>query len=145
MAVMEYLDPRDGWVRLSDLVPETARGLAPAVRAALSVAHGLVLGPLAPDPGSLALAAAHALQSADGGVTVHGDMRPPNVMVRLTASFELAPDEPNPVRFLDFDWAGVAGVVRCPGFLNPKLKWPAGMVAGKPLSQALDREMLAAM
>jgi len=125
MVGMELLDPDAGWRRLSDVPTAAARKLSPEVQRAL--------------------AAAHALQTTDGGVTVHGDMRPPNVMVRLTASFELAPDEPNPVRFLDFDWAGVAGVARCPGFLNPKLKWPAGMAAGEPLSQALDREMLAAM
>ena len=34
--------------------------------------------------------------------------------------------KPNNVRFLDFDWAGVAGEDTYPPFMNPEIAWPAG-------------------
>ena len=121
MVGMEYLDPAAGWVRLADVRSDQAEALRPDVRRALAKAHALRL---------------------DDRSTVHGDVRPPNVMVRLTAG-ELK--GPRPICFVDFDWAGVAGVARCPGFLNKNIKWPAGMQPGELLTQDLDRELLATM
>ena len=54
-----------------------------------------------------------------GSLGAHGDMRLPNVAV-------LFENNQWHVRFLDFDWAGVAGEDMYPPFMNPKIGWPAG-------------------
>ena len=54
-----------------------------------------------------------------GAVGAHGDMRLPNVAVLLE-------DRQWHIRFLDFDWAGVAEKNTYPPFMNPKIAWPAG-------------------
>jgi hypothetical protein len=47
-----------------------------------------------------------------------------------------------PVRFVDFDWAGVQGVRRYTSFLSAKIAWPEGVAGGQPLQQAHDRAWL---
>lgn len=66
-----------------------------------------------------ALLRAQNVEIGMGALGAHGDMRLPNVAVLL---------EPNQwhTRFLDFDWAGVAGEDTYPAFMNPKISWPAG-------------------
>ena len=66
-----------------------------------------------------ALRRAQNVQICMGALGAHGDMRLPNVAVLF---------ETNQwhVRFLDFDWAGVAGEDVYPPFMNPKIRWPAG-------------------
>ena len=54
-----------------------------------------------------------------GAPGAHGDMRLPNVAVLLE-------DNQWHIRFLDFDWAGVAGEDTYPPFMNPKIAWPVG-------------------
>ena len=51
---------------------------------------------------------------------VHGDIRPPNVM--LCPSSE--PGTAHVAYLIDFDWAGKEGVVKYPGNLNPRILWP---------------------
>jgi len=44
---------------------------------------------------------------------VHGDLRLPNILVGVG----------NLVKFVDFDWAGQAGQVLYPPFMNPRVSW----------------------
>ena len=71
--------------------------------------------------------------------TVHGDLRIPNIMVRMT------PDNVVEVRFVDFDSAGVEwagkGGARCPTVIARAL-FPKSVVAGGALSQSSDRDTL---
>lgn len=66
-----------------------------------------------------ALLQAHSVAITMGTTGAHGDMRLPNVAVRLEG-------QQWHVRFLDFDWAGVAGKHMYPPFMNPEIKWPSG-------------------
>ncbi len=66
-----------------------------------------------------ALLKAQTVEIRMGAVGVHGDMRLPNVAVLLE-------DHQWHVKFLDFDWAGVAEKSTYPPFMNPKIAWPAG-------------------
>ena len=54
-----------------------------------------------------------------GTTGAHGDMRLPNVAVHLE-------DQQWHVRFLDFDWAGVAKEHSYHPLMNPKVTWPLG-------------------
>ena len=66
-----------------------------------------------------ALQQAHCVEITMGTTGAHGDMRLPNVAVRL--------EGPQwHVRFLDFDWAGVAKEHTYPPFMNPEITWPSG-------------------
>ena len=125
IVVMECLSSEAGWRGLGELAPELAVTFFPAVRAALALAH--------------------SLRTADSQATVHGDMRVPNVMVRSGAASPSGSADGGAaeVRFVDFDWAGVAGEVACPTFVNPAVAWPAGMAPGAKLRQEWDRELLA--
>ena len=92
-----------------------------------------------PEESRQALRAAHAL-----GGHVHGDMRGTNIMVRKRRPAPGLPSDGGyDVRFIDFDWAGEDGVVRCPTFINPEAGWPPGMKVGVPLTQQLDCQTLA--
>lgn len=53
---------------------------------------------------------------------VHGDVRPPNILIE-----EGEGAEESRVRVLDFDWAGEAGKVHYPFNLSPEIKWPKGV------------------
>ena len=60
-----------------------------------------------------------ALGHLRSGHFVHGDLRPPNVVMRVND------DGTTTAVLIDFDWAGKAGKVRYPrGRLNRKVKWP---------------------
>ncbi|KAI5076703.1 hypothetical protein GOP47_0008768 [Adiantum capillus-veneris] len=62
----------------------------------------------------------------------HGDMRPPNVMARaVEGGFE--------IKFVDFDWAGVASHTFYPSFINTEQNWHEGVGPGMPLSEDHDK------
>jgi hypothetical protein len=65
---------------------------------------------------------------------VHGDLRGNNIRVI---------DER--VCLLDFDWSGLAGTQRYPGFMNHTggIDWAEGVSDGLPLQTAHDQHMLA--
>ncbi len=69
---------------------------------------------------SQALQQAQTVEIRMGTVGVHGDMRLPNVAVLLE-------DHQWHVKFLDFDWAGVAGEHTYPPFMHPEITWPPGV------------------
>ena len=49
---------------------------------------------------------------------------------------------PLQVRFVGFDFSGVAGEARYPPFLNPALRLPEGAAVGAPITQRLEAETL---
>jgi hypothetical protein len=69
-----------------------------------------------------ALQQAQSVEIRVGTSGAHGDMRLPNVAVRQDG-------QQWHVRFLDFDWAGVAGEQTYPPFMNPEISWPPGVHA----------------
>ena len=49
------------------------------------------------------------------------------------------------IKFVDFDWAGVAGTALYPAFMNHvTVPWPAGASEGLPLTAAKDKAFLRA-
>jgi hypothetical protein len=71
---------------------------------------------------------------------VHGDLRPPNIMVSVTS------DRPE-VRIIDFDWAGRPGCVYYPMNLSLNIKWGPNphTYCGQPITVANDKFMMAEM
>ncbi|KAI6041164.1 hypothetical protein EDC04DRAFT_2879030 [Pisolithus marmoratus] len=65
---------------------------------------------------------------------VHGDIRDTNIMVSKSDNMQF--------RIIDFDWAGIAGEVKYPAFLNPEVWRPEGASDGKPILAEHDDAML---
>ncbi|KAF8636860.1 hypothetical protein AX17_003203, partial [Amanita inopinata Kibby_2008] len=67
---------------------------------------------------------------------VHGDIRDMNIMVNMEGD--------PPFKFLDFDWTGRAGEVKCPKFMNkgPELKRPESVDDGKLILADHDDAMV---
>ncbi|KAI6030345.1 hypothetical protein EDC04DRAFT_2880451 [Pisolithus marmoratus] len=65
---------------------------------------------------------------------VHGDIRDTNIMVSKSDNTQF--------RIIDFDWAGIAGEVKYPAFLNPEVWRPEGASDGKPILAEHDDAML---
>ena len=152
MVLLEYLDPAEGWRGLSELWPEAGASRSreracawaaclAAVRAALARAHALRL--TLPSP-----------SDSGGGLlsgpvcTVHGDVRPPNIMVCPPRPGVVDPDPGAfEIRFLDFDWAGVelpegdSRTARCPPFIARR-SFPHQVVPGGLLTQLTDTATL---
>ncbi len=84
-----------------------------------------------------ALRRAHQLLVGQHNYGVHGDVRDVNVFVRLVHGGNVD------VRFVDFDWAGLSGVVRYPSFMNHAgVNWPAGALDGQPILPQHDVQLL---
>ncbi|KAL0032632.1 hypothetical protein WJX77_011773 [Trebouxia sp. C0004] len=78
----------------------------------------------------------HTLSLPGGGLPVLADCRPCNVMVRNVGK---SPE----IRFIDFDWAGTAGHVLYPPFMDHRDDvWPAGVQEFAPALQKHDRHLL---
>jgi len=90
-----------------------------------------------------AAAAATAAPSSPGGCGVHGDMRPPNILLQLEPGGTLAATTPK-VMVIDFDWAGVEGTARYPPFISNRVRWPAGVQPGELLDHTHDVALLRA-
>ncbi len=112
---MEWL-PSSQWQPLSMLGVQELNGALVAVKQALKVAH------------------------KETGM-VHGDVRPPNCLVRRVATGTSWPESWQ-VRFVDFEWAGREGEATYPAFLNPQIPWPLGVRYGAQLKCEHDLELL---
>jgi len=82
-----------------------------------------------------ALQQAQNVEISVGTRGVHGDMRLPNVAVHLEGQYWH-------VRFLDFDWAGVAREQTYPPFMNPDITWPPGAHAYAAMLPEHDAALL---
>lgn len=121
MVVMELLHPDQGWRMLAEQDVQQRRLMLPAVLGALHTAHAVPL--------------------PSGGVAAHGDCRDANVLVRQRAT-PMGGGVAFDVRFVDFDWAGCAGVAVYPPLMAPAVEWPRGALPGAPLEQAHDEALL---
>ena len=98
LVTMELLS--DKWHFLNDLEPAVMQDTRPYVSAALRQAQQVLLG--------------------NGGIGVHGDLRQTNVAAQRGEKGWM-------VNFVDYDWAGVAGLHRFPPFMNSQIDWPDGV------------------
>jgi serine/threonine protein kinase len=79
---------------------------------------------------------------------VHGDLRPNNLLISIkcttnSCSIQSRPNSVPPLPYLkviDFDWAGLAGVVEYPPHRNPDVQWPGS--SGKPIMDTHDKIMI---
>jgi hypothetical protein len=81
------------------------------------------------------------------GNYVHGDLRPNNLLISIIFSapdhciIQNRPHSPLPyLKVIDFDWAGVAGVVEYPPHRNPDVIWPGH--SGKVILATHDKLMI---
>ena len=98
LVTMELLS--DEWKFLNDLEPAVVQETRPYVMAALQQAQQILL--------------------ANGGISVHGDLRQTNVAVQRGENGWM-------VKFVDYYWAGLAGLHRFPPFMNSQIDWPDGV------------------
>jgi len=98
LVTMELLS--DEWQILNQLDLDIVQATRPYVLAALQKAQQILL--------------------SDGAVGVHGDLRQTTVAVKHG-------DNGWMVNFVDFDWAGPAGLQRFPPCMNSQIDWPIGV------------------
>ncbi|PNW88714.1 hypothetical protein CHLRE_01g041400v5 [Chlamydomonas reinhardtii] len=191
MVVMELLHPADGWMPLQQALVLAAAvdsgssssraaggggaALKDAVRQALHRAHAVPVEQSAAAELVLTEAGSGGGSGGGGGSSgsrvggapkaVHGDMRPPNIMVRSAMATAGASADVGGVmgsspasgaggtasatgtwhvRFIDFDWAGLEGDAdaRYPVLLSPLIRWPEGVAPGTQMRQQHDTELL---
>lgn len=104
------------WRILNCLDPEVVEDACPYVLAALQQAQQVLL--------------------SDGSVGVHGDLRQANVAVKRGEEGWL-------VKFVDFDWAGPAGLHRFPACMNSQIDWPDGVGPLAVMQPQHDVDLLA--
>lgn len=68
---------------------------------------------------------------------VHGDIRPPNIMVKIQEG------KLQDLKLVDFDWFGREKEVFYPSFLNDNITWPRGVSDFKPILTSHDAENVA--
>lgn len=112
--IMEWLP--DAYYTLDKLPLDQLQSAVPTIQQALQSAYNIV---------------------SNGQRFAHGDARLPNVCVRQE-------DQQWGVKFLDFDWAGIAGVQRYPPFINSKIRWPEGVMPLGIIQQQHDAALLLA-
>ena len=71
---------------------------------------------------------------------VHGDLRPPNVLVGDADN--IGSGGTVGVKFIDWDWAGRAGTAFYPLGLNQRVRWPDGVTSGALITRVHDLAML---
>ncbi|KAK9827850.1 hypothetical protein WJX74_005628 [Apatococcus lobatus] len=110
---MDYLNPADGWLALNHFSGNWS--------AAKKILEELLI----------------QWQACCNGRAVHGDLRAPNIFLRVDAAQRILE-----ARFLDLAWAGEEGTASYPGFLSGRANWPLDDPNGKPMTQALDCKQL---
>ncbi|PCH37406.1 hypothetical protein WOLCODRAFT_84409 [Wolfiporia cocos MD-104 SS10] len=73
---------------------------------------------------------------------VHGDVRPPNVIIE---EYRKGRDVRDRVKIVDFDWAGEEGTVRYPLHLSTAIRWADGVDDYELITAAHDDKMVAKM
>jgi len=62
----------------------------------------------------------------------HGDLRGENIMIA----------DDGRVKIVDFDWAGLAGQIQYPHFMNPEIRWHINAQPAKPIQTEHDVHLL---
>ncbi len=99
LVTMEFLS--DEWQFLNQLDLDIVQATRPYILAALPQAQQILL--------------------SNGAVGVHGDLRQTNVAVKRRNNGWM-------VKFVDFDWAGPAGIQRFPPCMNSQIDWPVAVM-----------------
>ncbi|KAF8125061.1 hypothetical protein K438DRAFT_1648882 [Mycena galopus ATCC 62051] len=89
------------------------------------------------DPENVMTRVTTALQNLHRAGFVHGNVRDVNVLVRNAMS-----DGSADIILVDWDWAGKEGDVKYPANLNPAVPRGPGAVAGEPILQSHDIDMV---
>ena len=71
----------------------------------------------------------NALQKAHQDGFVHGDLRPPNIIITS-----------NGPQIIDFDWGGKIGIAHYPVDINPEVDWPEGKTNDMLLKRSIGVE-----
>ena len=111
---MEWLP--ETYRTLDQLPLDELQLVAPTIQEALQSAHGILV---------------------NGQCFAHGDARLPIVCVKQEGQQWMA-------KFVDFDWAGVAGAHCYPPFMNFNIQWPAGATPLAIIQQQHDVALLGA-
>lgn len=114
LVIMEWLP--ETYRTLDQLPLDELQSAAPTIQQASQSAHGILV---------------------NGQCFAHGDARLPNVCVRQEG-------QQWSVKFVDFDWAGAAGVHCYPPFMNSSIRWPAGATPLAIIQQQHDVALLRA-
>lgn len=114
LVIMEWLP--ETYRTLDQLPLDELQSAVPFIQQALQSAHGILM---------------------NGHSFAHGDARLPNVSAKQEGQQWM-------VKFLDFDWAGVAGAHRYPPFMNSSIWWPAGATPLSVMQQQHDVALLEA-
>ncbi|KAA6429048.1 MAG: hypothetical protein FRX49_01158 [Trebouxia sp. A1-2] len=114
LVIMEWLP--ETYRTLDQLPLDQLQSVAPTIQQALHSAHGILV---------------------NGQCFAHGDARLPNVCVKQEG-------QQWRVKFVDFDWAGVAGAHCYPPFMNSSIRWPAGATPLAIIQQQHDVALLGA-
>ncbi|KAF8520772.1 hypothetical protein BU17DRAFT_46267, partial [Hysterangium stoloniferum] len=85
-----------------------------------------------------------ALNSLDLKNYVHGDLRKENILVRGKSAMDLDNGGlTSRIKFVDFEWSGLDGVVQYPLQLNTRqIQRPVDAVSAGPIRKSHDREMV---
>lgn len=109
-----------------------------------TLAHAYGDGPL---PGGVKKAIKKGLDALHNRNLVYGDLRRPNIMIADAIGEDEEQDggDGDRVRFVDFDWAGVAGEVRYPLHLAACVCEASGVLEYDLMQKVHDTKMLAVL
>ncbi|KAK9797786.1 hypothetical protein WJX73_003597 [Symbiochloris irregularis] len=108
-----YLDPLEGWTRLDQAKIEDWAGAIKKLEEAVGKLH-----------------------QACGGTAVHGDLRGPNILVRVQEGSVAE------VQLIDLSQAGRQNSTRYSYYLNQKINWPVAKPDGRLIMQEHDKQLL---
>jgi len=150
---MEHMAPEEGWLPLSAFLAPRELSIGGEEKGSVAARlHALASGLSEVQLQRLVERIEGLLHKADLLLFVHGDVRPPNVLIKLplalsatsgvlATSADLDIDS-LPIVFVDFDWAGTEGEVRFPPLLNPRVPWPEGVEGGGIIQKEHDIQLL---
>ena len=151
---MQHMAPEEGWLPLSAFLAPRELSIGGEEKGSVAARlHALASGLSSDVLQSLVARIESLLRKVHlDKMFVHGDVRPPNVLVKLplalsatsgvlATSADLNIDS-LPIVFVDFDWAGTEGEVRFPPLLNPRVPWPEGVEGGSLIRNEHDIQLL---
>jgi hypothetical protein len=148
---MQHMAPEEGWLPLSAFLAPRELSIGGEEKGSVAARlHALASGLSKVHLQRLVARIEGLLRKVHSDTMfVHGDVRPPNVLIKLplatsgvlATSADLNIDS-LPIVFVDFDWAGTEGEVRFPPLLNPRVPWPEGVEGGSLIRKEHDIQLL---